>query len=127
MNVNDPQPKPAVNDNPFVWDLVIADLEKRHYIKSEIELVKEQMLKRDEYGVNKYGTRLQAGNTRNPLFDAVQEFLDALVYLKQANLETNNAEVDYYLEYQYWETMDAVINLIMLIDRIKNDKDIRRI
>lgn len=57
---------PKQNDNPAVQDLVIKDIEARK-----------------EFGKNKYGTYLQAGNGRNALLDAYEEVLDLACYLKQ--------------------------------------------
>lgn len=64
------QPKPTANSHPAIWDLVIEDMRNR-----------------DKLGENRYGTRLQAFNGRDPLIDAYQEALDLVVYLKQAIVE----------------------------------------
>lgn len=63
----DTQPKPEHNSNPPVW-----------------ELVKEDMTKRNIFGIAKYGTPLQAFNGRDVLQDAYEEALDLCVYLRQA-------------------------------------------
>lgn len=60
------QPAPVPNDNPAVWDLVIADMRAR-----------------DHVGRARYGTPLQAGNGRDALRDAYEEALDLAVYLRQ--------------------------------------------
>jgi hypothetical protein len=67
------QPPPAENNNPAVWDLVIADMKER-----------------SAFGVAKYGTPLQPHNGRDPLTDAYQEALDLAVYLRQALYERDN-------------------------------------
>lgn len=59
------QPPPEPNDNPAIWDLVIADMRER-----------------DRIGRERYGTPLQAGNGRKMLVDAYQEILDLAVYLR---------------------------------------------
>lgn len=64
---------PIHNDQPAVWDLVIGDIQRR-----------------DEMGIKKYGTRLQPFNGRSPLWDAYQEALDLVVYLRQAIFEAEN-------------------------------------
>lgn len=69
----DNQPAPIENDRPAVWGLVIKD-----------------MMKRDQFGVEKYGTPLQAHNGRDALLDAYEEALDLCVYLRQAIEERNN-------------------------------------
>lgn len=67
------EPPPVKNNLPAVWDLVLADIKER-----------------DEIGKEKYGTRLQPFNGRNPLKDAYQEALDLVVYLRQAIYEQEN-------------------------------------
>ena len=47
----------------------------------------EVMTKRKEFGLAKYGTILQPHNGRNHLADALDEFADALVYLRCAIYE----------------------------------------
>ena len=64
---NAKQPKPIKNKGNAIWDLVIADMKSR-----------------DKAGVETYGTRLQAFNGRNALWDAYCEALDLVVYLRQA-------------------------------------------
>jgi hypothetical protein len=71
MNINKPEPNPNKNKlDPFVWDLVIHDMQER-----------------DRMGQQKYGTKLQPNNGRRPLIDAYQEALDLVVYLRQAIYE----------------------------------------
>ena len=59
------QPDPVKTDEPAAWDLVMADMRAR-----------------DNFGYQKYGTRLQAHNGRDSLADAYQEALDLAVYLR---------------------------------------------
>ena len=63
---NHNQPSPKVNTNPAVWDLVILDIQAR-----------------DSVGKTKYGVRLQAHNGRDASWDAYEEALDLVVYLRQ--------------------------------------------
>ena len=65
-----PEPPPQRNDHPAVWDLVRKDIEAR-----------------DDFGLAKYGTRLQPHNGRDSLTDAYQEALDLVVYLRQTIFE----------------------------------------
>jgi hypothetical protein len=60
------EPAPQHNDGPSMHDLVIADMQSRK-----------------EFGLQKYGTILQAHNGRNALRDAYEEVLDLAVYLRQ--------------------------------------------
>lgn len=69
MHFND-QPEPIANDNPPVW-----------------LLVKRDMLRRNAFGVEKYGVPLQANNGRDALKDAYEEALDLCAYLRQAIYE----------------------------------------
>lgn len=64
------QPPPTKNNNPAVWDAVIADMQTR-----------------DKIGEKRYGTRLQPHNGRNSLQDAYEEALDLCAYLKQRIME----------------------------------------
>jgi hypothetical protein len=64
--MNEHEPPPKSNDNPTMWDLVLADMRER-----------------DQVGEQRYGTRLQPFNGRNALVDAYQEALDLVVYLRQ--------------------------------------------
>lgn len=64
------QPAPTPNSNPAAWDLVKVDIEAR-----------------DQFGLSKYGTRLQPGNGRDSLRDAYEEALDLVVYLRNAIYE----------------------------------------
>ena len=64
------QPFPKQNNNPAIWDIVI-----------------EEMKRRDEEGLIKYGTRLQGFNGRDSLWDAYEEALDLVVYLRQTIYE----------------------------------------
>lgn len=66
------QPSPKSNDSPHICDLVVNDLQVRKF-----------------FGVQKYGTPLQAGNGRDALQDAYEEALDLCQYLKQAIEERN--------------------------------------
>jgi len=68
--MNKKQPRPKKNKLPAVWDLVILDMNKR-----------------DKFGLERYGVRLQPHNGRNVLQDAYEEALDLVVYLRQAIYE----------------------------------------
>lgn len=65
-----PENEPIKNDNPPIWNLVMDD-----------------MARRNEMGIKKYGTPLQAFNGRDSLWDAYQESLDLVVYLRQTIAE----------------------------------------
>lgn len=61
------QPMPTKNDLCDVFDLVRADLDVRARV-----------------GMDTYGTVLQPFNGRDPLWDAYEEAIDLVVYLRQA-------------------------------------------
>jgi hypothetical protein len=71
-NYSVPELPPIPNNNPVIHDLVIKDIEDRK-----------------EFGFQKYGTFLQAGNGRRSLRDAYQELLDFVVYFRQYLEEEN--------------------------------------
>jgi hypothetical protein len=62
-----PDPKPG---HEVVVNHVLADITERA-----------------DAGKNKYGTYLQTNNGRDPLWDAYQEAIDLVMYLRQAILE----------------------------------------
>jgi hypothetical protein len=63
------QPDPKQGEQVVV-DVVLADIRERA-----------------ETGKRKYGTYLKTNNGRNPLWDAYQEAIDLVMYLRQALLE----------------------------------------
>lgn len=65
-----PEPPPVSNEHPHIQDLVIEDIGRRK-----------------EMGIAKYGTALQGFNGRDPLTDAYQEALDLVQYLRQTLYE----------------------------------------
>ena len=82
-NLSIPEPDPISNNNPSIHDLAVEDLKREGYPDYLIRNIQD----RKELGLKKYGTILQAGNGRNALIDALQESLDAIVYIKQAMLD----------------------------------------
>lgn len=64
-----PQPPPT-SGHEAVADYVLADIQARI-----------------EAGERKYGTKLMTHNGRDPLWDAYQEAIDLVFYLRQAILE----------------------------------------
>lgn len=72
---NPPPKKSAAKKSPAIWDLVTSDI-----------------LNRDSIGLKTYGTRLHAFNGRDALWDAYEEALDLVVYLRQAIYERDNGK-----------------------------------
>lgn len=67
------QPVPKRGDRVVV-DIVVADIRERA-----------------EAGLRKYGTYLETNNGRNALWDAYQEAIDLVMYLRQALLEQEDS------------------------------------
>ncbi len=66
----DSQAMPVINDELDIQSQVIEDIERRR-----------------EVGIKRYGTALQPHNGRDALLDAYEEALDLCMYLKQALVE----------------------------------------
>ena len=67
-----PVPRPGKQK---VADFVLADIQERV-----------------DMGYKKYGTYLQTHNGRSPLWDAYQEAIDLVMYLRQAILEQDDKQ-----------------------------------
>lgn len=74
-NASTHEPDPIRNDLPAIW-----------------EIVREEMGDRDAMGRNKHGGPLQPFNGRNNLWDAYQEALDLVVYLRTKIWEEQHPE-----------------------------------
>jgi hypothetical protein len=94
----EPQPKPIANEHSReVWPLVVADLRAGHYKIAGYrfgtvlgaDALADLGEARDLFGRSKYGVALSTENGRNPLVDALQELLDAIVYTRQAYEEAS--------------------------------------
>ena len=83
-SVSTPEPPPERGDRD-VPEPLIAFLEDQGY-DDAADLVR----KRVRFGEQKYGTRLETDNGRDPIEDAKQEIGDALQYLAQAKMEGRN-------------------------------------
>ncbi|WP_328436898.1 hypothetical protein OHA71_06440 [Streptomyces sp. NBC_00444] len=70
MGFGTEQPQPRHNNEPYVKDALIADIE---------ELCERRRVK--------YGTHLQPNNGRDALQDAYEELVDGALYLKQLLIE----------------------------------------
>jgi hypothetical protein len=108
-SLNRPEPPPGPGSGrPIIWDLVRSDVEQRF----EDGPVRARFLRfakeRDEHGLRHYGTRLRAGNGRNPLIDAIQEAGDQTVYLRQA------LEEGYPVEEAYRNAVTQCMHLIAI-------------
>jgi hypothetical protein len=64
------QPKPVDTGGPSLWQEIIRDMQER-----------------EQFGLQKYGLPVLAFNGRRVLRDIKEEILDALVYMKQLEVE----------------------------------------
>jgi hypothetical protein len=106
-NLSIPEPSPIPNDNPSIHDLVAEDLKRDTYI-----ILIKDILDRKQFGLDKYGTILQAGNGRNALNDAFQEVLDGICYIKQETLQSDSLES----KMLYFKLIDIAEDLKDLIE-----------
>lgn len=100
-----PQPAPVKRDTPGMHDLVAADI--RQSGATEL-LVIADLEARKTFGLEKYGTMLQAFNGRDPLMDAYQETLDQVVYLRQC---VDEHPTDVFMQRGYAESLKLAVFL----------------
>jgi hypothetical protein len=85
------QPMPVPNSEPALWDKAKEHFwnwaENNSINPKIVDSLTKKMADRDNYGLQKYGTRLQPFNGRNFCDDAIDELLDALVYLEGVKAE----------------------------------------
>jgi hypothetical protein len=85
------QPMPIPNSEPALWDKAKERFwnwaENNSINPKIIDSLTKKMADRDNYGLQKYGTRLQPFNGRNFCDDVIDELLDALVYLDDIKQE----------------------------------------
>lgn len=77
------QPLPRPASGPVMHDLVRADLLKLPVHRLGAALLADDMDKRKQLGITRYGQPLRAHNGRDAVRDAVDEAADLLVYLRQ--------------------------------------------
>lgn len=78
---NKPEPPPTQSDDKACWDFFFDEF--RHVMSAHPEMSAD-IRDRDRHGEEKYGTRLQPNNGRDPEVDFYQEMLDGIVYAVQA-------------------------------------------
>jgi hypothetical protein len=129
------QNPPIKNDHPAVWDLVLKDMmgaKFNHPTQEKIHHILIEHIKiRDFTGAQKYGVRLQGFNGRNSLQDAYEEFLDAVVYLRQALYEVMTTTVIETPESEFFRvgisslyamSLDAALRLCFMIEKRKENE-----
>lgn len=113
-NVTKHEPDAIINDSQRpTWDIVIEKyLLTKNDIREEIKLEVITMMKeRDGMGFKKHGTHLTPNNGRDSLIDAMQEVLDAVVYLQNALLEEEDTILKKFLD-------DSIEFSFLLIDNL---------
>lgn len=85
------QPMPVPNSEPALWDKAKEHFWNWAKVKNVnpkiVDSITKKMTDRDNYGFEKYGTRLQPFNGRDFRSDAIDELLDAIVYLEGMQIE----------------------------------------
>ena len=110
----------ATLPNPFnrgekVLDLVLADVAQHSPLERQIA---KDLEERAEHGLWKYGQYLRTQDGRPPLWDAYQEALDLLMYVKK---DRANGLVEEYLVQEVW----AIVNeLRRVLNRREEDRHV---
>jgi len=85
------QPIPVPNSERALWDKAKEHFWNWAKVKNVnpkiVDSITKKMTDRDNYGLEKYGNRLQPFNGRDFRSDAIDELLDALVYLEGLQTE----------------------------------------
>lgn len=92
-----PQPMPRRNDDhPSIQSMVGGELLLRIEDEATAAMVVADLDRREQHGIEVYGTSLKPWNGRDVLRDAYEECLDKACYLKQAICEGYIALADMY-------------------------------
>jgi hypothetical protein len=84
QNYSVPESSPIATNEPAIIDLIIAEIQTiKNLGEVNHAILIPHLLDRKAFGVEKYGTPLQASNDRDHRTDAFQEALDLIAYLKQ--------------------------------------------
>ena len=121
----DPTDPPAHLPNrevlPSLWDWAAAQAERRQlaarYTPQHVVQAMGHLRVRYAQGIAKYGTPLRCHNGRRPLNDALQEAVDLLAYLHQADQEIRDAHCrEIALDALLDQALDMVVRLALLCD-----------
>jgi hypothetical protein len=109
---------PQKGTGPAIINLVLDDL------KDYPESLKSAFIRRASQGEFKYGYPLQANNGRDALTDALQEYMDAVLYLKQVLEEREKYSDEWYeISYYYSHATDAAADLYQMIQERTENED----
>lgn len=120
------QPMPVPNDGPSMHDLVCEDLAAYGvYVGGAV--LADEVERRKELGLTRYGTVLQAYNGRDALQDALEEAVDLVVYIRQALAEAAEGRDEVLrsrLAAAYHEAMRAGMTLawVKSLRRVRDGK-----
>lgn len=122
------EPEPVHNFNPSVHDLLVNDAKHRimGFGSARVnDFIKQQMVDlfraRKAFGLQKYGTILQAENGRDFLNDSLEETVDQLVYVRQGLEENPDDEV---LKEAYRLSVAVLRELLVFKTRRDNQKEV---
>ena len=110
------QPLPTPNDGVGMHDLVIADL--RPETSTADRRLVEELVKRRDVGLERYGSLLQVGNGRDARRDLLEECLDGIVYARQASLELPEGTHRYLLQLAERSLKGAAALTLGVIDEL---------
>jgi hypothetical protein len=85
---------PVRNSGPSIPDIVIDELVERAYLGGRRHDVAARVAERQQEGIRRYGTPLQAHNGRDALRDLDDEIVDAIQYARQAMAERDHNRPD---------------------------------
>lgn len=94
MSTHVEQPLPVPNAGRSIQALVRVDL--LDAVVPVAADVSADLIDREQLGIDRYGTTLQAFNGRDVLRDAYEEALDLACYLRQAMVEGFELTIMYY-------------------------------
>ena len=126
------QPKPIPNNGKSIHDLVRRDLARMHSNGAQlhnrsVQLVATHIADRKQYGLEKYGTILQAHNGRDALTDIMEEALDLVVYIRQwLEEQSHNTETsarDRVDEHLMGLVYKQALQSLVMIKTVMNGRD----
>lgn len=115
MSQRQPMPKQGKTAIPPIVERYFSDF--RFSLREEtVDAVLCRLRERSEEGLKTYGTLLHTQNGRNAIQDALEECLDAVVYLTQAiqeRIEEGLGDDDRITELRHMRTSVALTSLLL--------------
>lgn len=113
-----PQPPPVTSSHTPIIDIVLNDLSQTPQTATKTAVMAD-LRERAEDGIEKYGTYLQPFNSRDALWDAYQENLDLIMYLRQAIVEASKTPFKLLVAYQ--RAMSLAMILRQMLTTVQSD------